>query len=816
MEGTINSELDDWRGITQSALKSSKIYQELEQKCATDASGKQVIALVDEGVFYAYQKTKTIMNNMGEYTLHDGDHLFRVLRLMEKIMPPSTLELLSVPELMLLTLTAFFHDIGMAASVKDVDTWNTFWDEESEELPKNTSSEEYNAFKKYCQGHPQILAEAESLKSKGQFTQFELLKKHLISEFIRSTHAERARVIIDLDWNGKIKYRDIDLTNEFAQLCFSHNQDPETLLEFDTSLLCGPNIYACLPFVGVIIRLADILDFDAKRTPQVLFSHLFVRNPISIKEWQKHRSIDAWDISNSNIRFQARCEHPAIESSIKEFCNLIDRELAAANTILNRLSDSIRTPFPAQYKFSLPLKVDRTKIGPAKKIPSGKPIYTYQDTKFTLNKTQVTDLLMGTKLYGHPEIALRELIQNSIDACLLRQAMALNWKNHYEPKIHIKFYHDGDDYLEVIDNGTGMDLEIINKFYSSVGTSYYKSPEFYDLKATININYTPISRFGIGILSYFMVSDYLLVKTKRLKGPYESGEAYEIIVEGQDSIFWIREGEMKEPGTSTQLVLRPTHPWKYLDEKELIDSVCKIIPRPPFPIQISTPTINFLHNGDRFKLLSFADLKDYYWKGGPDIREVEFPIADEVYGIFGKALVAILEKRKKPVEGIDLHSNGVNVDGQEYILDRSIKYENNQIVKTSKTIEIDEDGKPDLTPSKTVLAASKAIIALHGIEVPFNIFPEYWEAKSQQVKISWPMPVRFIVDIAGSKDLNLNSARSEILYDEKWLEFEQNLAYLVSKGLAESLDASYWEKLKGILLNNNKSPQFAAALKKVE
>lgn len=803
---------DDWRQETQLGLESSELYKVLKAKCASDPAGSHVISLVDEAVYYAYQRTKTIMLHMGEYILHDGDHLFRVLRLMEKIIPSTTISALSVPELMLLILTAFFHDIGMAASKQDTIIWSSLWDDDS---LKDTSSKQYLEFKKYCQGFPSILDEIEGLKSKGQLSKIELLKKHMISEFIRSTHAERARIIIDEDWNGKIKYRDIDLTNEFAQLCFSHNEDAATLLEFDTSLLCGPGTYACIPFIGVILRLADILDFDGKRTPPVLFSHLFVRNPISIREWQKHRNIDAWDINNVNIRFQARCEHPAIESSIRQFCDQIDKELAAANTILNRLNDSVRNPFPEHYKISLPLKVDRSKIGPAKKLPTGKPAYNYQETKFTLNKTQVIDLLMGTKLYGHPEVALRELLQNSIDACLLRQAMAKSWKNAYAPRIQIRFYTDGDDFLQIIDNGTGMDLDIINKFYSSIGTSYYKSSEFYDLKATVELDYTPISRFGIGVLSCFMVSDYLMVNTKRLKGPYESSDAYEIIVEGQDSIFWVREGNMAEPGTSTQLALRQGHPWKYLKDKDLIDSICKIIPRPPFAIEIITPTETYIHNGERFKNLSFDDLRDYTWRAEPNIKEITFTISDDVYGIFGKVMVAILEEHGEPVSEIELHAKEVNVDGYDYTLERSIKYGTNEIEKKSKTIEIDEDGNANLSPSSSRLATSKAILALHGIEVPFNIFPDYWSAKNQQVQIKWPIPLRLIIDIAGTKDLNLNSACTEILYDEKWLSFEENLAYLICRQLSETLPKNYWNKLKQIMIDNNKSAQFGEAISRL-
>lgn len=58
---------------------------ELEVKCVNDAAGNQVLTLVDEATFYAFQRTKTILKHMGEFTLHDGDHLFRVLTLCDNL-----------------------------------------------------------------------------------------------------------------------------------------------------------------------------------------------------------------------------------------------------------------------------------------------------------------------------------------------------------------------------------------------------------------------------------------------------------------------------------------------------------------------------------------------------------------------------------------------------------------------------------------------------------------------------------------------------------------------------------------------------------
>ena len=50
-----------------------------------------------------------------------------------------------------------------------------------------------------------------------------------------------------------------------------------------------------------------------------------------------------------------------------------------------------------------------------------------------------------------------------------------------------------------------------------------------------------------------------------------------------------------------------------------------------------------------------------------------------------------------------------------------------------------------------------------------------------------------------NSDLNLNSARDQIIYDEKWLTFEENLYQVICKRLKEQLSLSDWERLNEII-----------------
>lgn len=799
--------MTDWKAEIELRLAKSNIYKVLEDKLTAEGKAieSQQLSLVFESVDYAYQKSKLILKHMPEYTLHDGDHLFRVLYLMEKLITVEKLNQLSTPELLLLILTAFFHDIGMAPKEKEIRAWKKDWENAE---PSEYEINEYQKFNRFSNTYPEKLEEIQRLNEIAKYSQAELVNSFLISEYIRTTHAQRAREVINQDWKGKIKYRDQDLTLYFAQLCFSHNEDAMTLLQMETDILCDEDTTINLPFLGVILRLADLLDFDGKRTPSVLFSHLAVRNPVSLKEWEKHRSIKAWSIKPNNIVFSATCKHPAIEASVRKFCDMIDNELKNCNVILSKISAN------GKYLIELPTSVNREKIQAEKDILTGEPIYLYRDTSFHLSKNQVIDLLMGTKLYGKPEVALRELIQNSIDACLLSEALHKKWKVPYAPLITIKYYtKDNEDYLEVIDNGIGMNQEIIDKYYSKIGSSYYKSRDFFDLQANSNLDFKPISRFGIGILSCFMVADSMEVETKRLIEQYEFDTPLKISVEGYDSIFTITKSSKKEPGTSTRLILRKAeNPWDKLRNEEFIQVVKQSISKPEIPVQIITDKENISYTKQDFYEVKAESLKDYNWRNDENLKEIEFSF--KLNGLEGNANLAFIEQNGVPVTNIDKLSETIDINGVEYELSMELKYDTNEIRKNSSTIGITDDGEINQSSNYSNLAKSKSLLSIHGISYPESLFPNFY-TRNKKALLRWPFPMLLVLDIGGRNDLELNSARNEILYNEKWDCLEQDLAYIICKGVHENVDNEYWLKLKEILLSQTKSDNFINGLNKL-
>ncbi len=140
-----------------------------------------------------------------------------------------------------------------------------------------------------------------------------------------------------------------------------------------------------------------------------------------------------------------------------------------------------------------------------------------QDYNFSLEPiTMKTDSsifpLLIHKIYDDDVWSgVREILQNSIDACRKRK---LEDPNYEEPQIVISL-DTSSGKLSVSDNGVGMQENVIRKYFLSIGKSYYDSAEWRQ-QYTDNDGddlIPHIGCYGIGKLAYFMLSDEYLVRT---------------------------------------------------------------------------------------------------------------------------------------------------------------------------------------------------------------------------------------------------------------------------------------------------------------
>ena len=94
----------------------------------------------------------------------------------------------------------------------------------------------------------------------------------------------------------------------------------------------------------VLLRLADLLDYDAARAPENLFRHLGLDHPetaeqkTSREEWKKNRSGWFGEIREGMITYTARFADPQTEPEVMGYLAWLRSELILCNEFLSRFS----------------------------------------------------------------------------------------------------------------------------------------------------------------------------------------------------------------------------------------------------------------------------------------------------------------------------------------------------------------------------------------------------------------------------------------------------------------------------------------------
>ena len=178
--------------------------------------------------------------------------------------------------------------------------------------------------------------------------------------------------------------------------------------------------------------------------------------------------------------------------------------------------------------------------------------------KFELDRGRLLNLLVGHTIYNDATVAIRELLQNAIDAVRFQHHLSKRDALAQEAamsmgSVRVHWRHK-ERALIVEDDGTGMDKDVIQNHLMKVGSSFYNTPRF----EAENRGFTPISRFGIGILTCFMISDDVEIITCR------AGRAHRIRMTSVEADYLLRELPLRDPklsgltphGTRVTLILR--------------------------------------------------------------------------------------------------------------------------------------------------------------------------------------------------------------------------------------------------------------------
>lgn len=115
--------------------------------------------------------------------------------------------------------------------------------------------------------------------------------------------------------------------------------------------------------------------------------------------------------------------------------------------------------------------------------------------------------LLSENLYSSTDVFLRELLQNAVDAIEARRVEEPDFK---EGRIQIEYRQMGSQQARMVfsDNGIGLTQEELHTFLSVIGQSSKRG----EMRQG-----SFIGQFGIGLLSCFLVTDEIFVKSRSIR-----------------------------------------------------------------------------------------------------------------------------------------------------------------------------------------------------------------------------------------------------------------------------------------------------------
>ena len=495
---------------------------EIEQLLETKTAGKKSHVFFTQWQVakdYVPQVLNTISQVFPHYSLHDRTHSETIIYNIGRIVGMKTIEKMSSVDLWMILSAAYYHDMGMA--VFSNEKISSFQDKDFVGFLKTCQTEDSSPLHDYA-----ICFEIkeEKVYYKNDFLNAKNYDaaRFLLAEYFRRKHGGRANNSVSSDMSINLPGSPIPkrIINVLGSICYAHTQSFDKVMELPFCEAgidhedCHPRYIACL------LRLGDLLDIDSNRFSEVLLQTLPSIPIDSIWHKEKHMAIKHLQINEIKIEATAECDEYDVADVTNRWFSLIDTEMYNQMKNWNDIVPDTSYGFPPTLgKMEVVLKGYDTING--KDRPS-----------FKIDSTKAIEMLQGAGLYNEPHQCFRELLQNSVDATILR-VFAESEENgipisdrddfykrcsSFPIKVSIskeKIEQDKIDWsIKISDCGIGMSKSDLS-FLTTTGSSN-KNIEKRKIVERMPEWMRPSGTFGIGFQSVFLLTDNVKIKTKKL------------------------------------------------------------------------------------------------------------------------------------------------------------------------------------------------------------------------------------------------------------------------------------------------------------
>lgn len=497
------------------------------------------IAVTDFGVWFHDNK----LEFFPEYTDHGINHINNVLETAESIITDDSWEHITSEDIFVLILSVLLHDCAMHFNADNFiylinndnypkkkskyitnDTpWKILWDEFMAEALRWDAKKLNAIFNDKTPLRKFEISDSEKLSLTTK-------NKMLIGEFLRRNHS---RLGHEIALNGVpisnadtilIKLENEKLLDIAGLIARSHNHELRDAVDLLPKSKKRQYLECHIPFIMGILRIADYIQIQSARAPKQLLKIKKLVSPISRAEVYKHISIEEIHTKDDDPEaLFVQVEPDSVKTFIllKELFLNIQEEMDAFWALIGEVYGLVS----GLNSFGITIRRIKSNIDNIKTfIEEHNPTFVPEKLSFKSAEAEMLNLLVKP-LYGDkPEIGIRELLQNAVDACRERHNYLLNhdktqaeeYKSLASVKISIDRFENDEYILIVEDNGIGMNLNVVKNYFLNIGASFRNSDswkkENIDDSGKSKIYRT--GRFGVGVLAAYLLSDEIEVSTQ--------------------------------------------------------------------------------------------------------------------------------------------------------------------------------------------------------------------------------------------------------------------------------------------------------------
>jgi hypothetical protein len=486
---------------TPQVIKNSRLYRQLDVD-------RELLTAVLSLREVASHLADTISRTVPAFTDHTVRHMDALWGVADHVLTAAEAEALSTGEAFLLACGFYLHDIGMAYAATEAG------------LNRMRRSSEYAAL---------IARAPESVRDDPSF------QATALAYAIRARHAGVASELVAEPIPGTDIYLldSRSVREAWADTCgkvaASHHWSLETLERELGATRIVPLPGGRQGDIGYAASLLRVIDYahinrDRARTIDRIFRGPMERE--SLIHWLAQENIDGPTRDGADLVYRAGAVIADVDAWWLYFEMLkgLDDEIRAVRRYLDRRTSS-------QGRLSLQgVRGVTTPEETAAFIPTS-GFLPIEINLRTGSIERLVQLLAGESLYGpDPMAAVRELIQNSRDAVMLKAATATTDFDRTAMLLPIRVTLRTKSFpplLEITDSGVGMSRKVMTDYLISLASDYWTSQFSSDFPGATDHGFRPAGKFGIGFLSVFMLGDNVTVESNR-----NGGERYRLQLRG--------------------------------------------------------------------------------------------------------------------------------------------------------------------------------------------------------------------------------------------------------------------------------------------